>query len=85
MSHTHSEIGGRFAAVASAEVIGSTALPNYPAAAAHQADPCGPEPALGYSVDAMPGDPTDVPASTTPLVEDRVGSPPSSRKPFRRY
>jgi hypothetical protein len=34
--------------------VGSTALPQYPAAASHQRDPCGLEPPLGYRVDAMP-------------------------------
>ena len=84
LAHTHDDLsGGRFAKVSPQIIVGADPITNYPAAAAHQHDPVGPEPPLGYSVDAMPGDPTDVPASTTPLVEDRVGSPPSSR-PFRR-
>jgi hypothetical protein len=37
---------GRFSAVSAAYVVGSTAVPAYPAAAAHQFDPCGPEPPL---------------------------------------
>jgi hypothetical protein len=53
MSHTHSEMGGRFTEVGAAHIVGSTALPNYPAAAAHQADPCGLESALGYRIDAL--------------------------------
>ena len=34
---------GRFNAIANAQVVGAQPIPNYPAAAAHQADPCGPE------------------------------------------
>ena len=45
---------GRFSAIANAQVVGAQPIPNYPAAAAHQADPCGPEPALGFEIDAMP-------------------------------
>ena len=45
---------GRFSAIANAQVIGATAIPSYPAAAAHQADPCGTEPPLGFEIDAMP-------------------------------
>src|SRR6516165_2906444 len=45
---------GRFSAVSAAYVVGSTAIPQYPAAASHQRDPCGLEPPLGYRVDAMP-------------------------------
>jgi hypothetical protein len=48
--------GGRFAAVGTPRVVGSTPNPSaqYPAAAAHQADPVGVEPPLGYDVNAMP-------------------------------
>jgi hypothetical protein len=91
LSHTHDDIHqGRFAAIGPAVVIGTKAgvASAYPAAAAHQHDPCGPEPALGYSVDAMPdlevaslvstpqatGGPTD---PATSLAVDR-GSPLSS-------
>jgi hypothetical protein len=53
MSHTHSELGGRFSvAQASPYVIGTTAVPIYPQAA-FQHDPCGPEPGLGFRIDAM--------------------------------
>ena len=47
--------GGRFAAIGAPTVTGATAIPKYPAAAAHQADPVGTEPPLGFSVDDMPG------------------------------
>jgi hypothetical protein len=45
---------GRFAAIGVPTVTGATPIPKYPAAAAHQADPCGPEPVLGYDVNEMP-------------------------------
>jgi len=47
---------GRFAAVGSPRVIGSTAgvASQYPAAAAHQADPVPTEPPLGIDINAMP-------------------------------
>jgi hypothetical protein len=47
---------GRFTQVNATTVVGATAVPQYPAAAPHHADPCGPEPALGFSVEAMPSD-----------------------------
>ena len=54
MSHTHDDIHqGRFAAIGPAVVVGSTAVPQYPAAAAHQRDPCGQEPPLGYRIDEL--------------------------------
>jgi hypothetical protein len=54
-SHTHDDIHqGRFASIGPATVVGSTQFPSYPAASAHQHDPCGPEPPLGHRVDAMP-------------------------------
>jgi hypothetical protein len=55
LSHTHDDIHqGRFAAIGPAVVVGADPVPNYPAAASHQRDPCGPEPPLGYRIDAMP-------------------------------
>ena len=72
---------GRFSAIANAQVVGATAVPNYPAASAHQADPCGTEPPLGYRIDELEpleltteaqatGDAVVAPSSTTPLVDD---------------
>ena len=77
---------GRFSAVETATVVGAQPTVNYPAAAAHQHDPCGPEPSLGYRIDAMEpstdfssaspveqtGGPTD---PATPLAVERGGSP----------
>jgi hypothetical protein len=44
---------GRFAATGVPTVTGSTPIPKYPAAAAHQADPVGTEPPLGFSVNDL--------------------------------
>src|SRR5215472_4151819 len=76
---------GRFTAHERSTVVGAQPTFNYPAAAAHQADPCGIEPPLGYRIDAMPEqeplevsfpspqatDPADAPS--TPLGQ-RAGS-----------
>ena len=44
---------GRFSAVETATIVGSQPTINYPPAAAHQRDPCGPEPSLGYRIDDL--------------------------------
>lgn len=44
---------GRFSAVDVQTVVGANPIPNYPAAAAHQRDPCGQEPPLGYRIDDL--------------------------------
>jgi hypothetical protein len=41
---------GRFRATGVPSVTGATPVPSYPAAGAHQADPVGTEPPLGFSV-----------------------------------
>jgi hypothetical protein len=53
MSHTHSDAGGRFSNVGAQTVVGQSEVTRYPAAAAHQRDPCGIEPPLGYSVNDL--------------------------------
>jgi hypothetical protein len=54
LSHTHDDLGGgRFAAISNPHVVGSTAVPIYPAAAL-QHDPVGLEPPLSYRIDEMP-------------------------------
>jgi len=57
LSHTHDEIGGRFAAIGHAQVVGAGPVPKYPAASTpwHGPDPVGDEPPLGFPIDAMPG------------------------------
>ena len=44
---------GRFSAVETTYVVGSKPTIAYPAAGAHQADPCGTEPALGYDINSL--------------------------------
>ena len=44
---------GRFAATGTPIVTGATPVPKYPAAGAHQADPVGTEPPLGFSVNDL--------------------------------
>jgi hypothetical protein len=98
IGHYTQEAGGRLLQVASAQVVGASALPSYPAAAAHQRDPVGQEPALGYSVnDLTPSelDPSMVSACldaqagpaddapSNPLNVERSAGPP--RKPSRRF
>jgi hypothetical protein len=95
LAQTHSEIGGRFAQVGAQTVVGAEPVPNYPAAAAHQRDPCGIEPPLGYSVnelepsiaatgpvEAQAGGPVDAPSS--PLDVEHTG-PSLSSKFDRRF
>jgi hypothetical protein len=55
---------GRFSQVTTAYVIGSTPTPAaaYPAASAHQHDPCGQEPPLGYRIDEM--EPLETPSAS---------------------
>jgi hypothetical protein len=78
-SHTHSDAGGRFAAVGAATVIGSTAVPQYPAASSPVAfDPVPKEEPLGYCIDAMP---ELEPSSSAPVQATGPtldGEPPSS-------
>ena len=89
---------GRFSAISAAVVVGSKAdvAGAYPAASAHQHDPVGPEPPLGYAIDAMPAleasadepqatDPTSAPSSPLgrvgSLSSDELGRGPSSLNP----
>ena len=70
------DIPGRFSAVAHATVVGADPIPNYPAAAAHQHDPCGLEPPIGYRIDAMP-DPEE-PSTVHHAAVEQTGEPPSA-------
>jgi hypothetical protein len=57
LSHTHSELGGRFAVTEHQTIIGvvSPAPPPLPANSPwHGSDPVPDEPPLGYRIDAMP-------------------------------
>ena len=89
MSHTHSELGGRYsAATPTPYVIGSTSTPIYPQASApFQRDPVPIEPPLSFDNPALvstcadhveaQGDAADVPAS--PLSVERSAGPPYRR------
>jgi hypothetical protein len=69
LSHTHiDDAGGRFAAVNAATIVGQTPAPKYPAASAHQADPVGIEPPLGFSVN-------DLEPSAHPVAAEQTGDP----------
>jgi hypothetical protein len=53
LSHTHSDLGGRYSGVGAQTIVGAEPTTRYPAASAHQHDPCGTEPPLGYSVSEL--------------------------------
>jgi hypothetical protein len=57
LSHTHSELGGRFSNVGAALVVGTTPNPYPPLPENNpwRSDPVPNEPPLGYCIDAMPG------------------------------
>jgi hypothetical protein len=90
MSHTHSDAGGRFAKIGAASVIGSTAVPQYPAASAAHQIQLPDEPPLGFDnpelepptmpspVEAQAGGPADAPA--TPLPVEHAGPSSSYRR-----
>jgi hypothetical protein len=74
LSHTHSDLGGRYALVSPQTIVGADPIPNYPAAAAHQHDPVPQEPPLGYRID-NPSDPVEAPSFTQQATGPT--SPPS--------
>jgi hypothetical protein len=78
--------GGRFAKQSPSIVIGSTAVPMYPAASHAQSDPCGPEMPLGYAIDAM--EPTgsyhEIQASIAKLGASAEAEPSVKIGPLRR-
>jgi hypothetical protein len=92
MSHAEADAAtplGRFTQVNAAKVVGSTAFPQYPAAAPHQHDPCGQEPPLGYRIDDLEpstvvtdveahGGPADAPASSLAFLSVERAGPSSS-------
>jgi hypothetical protein len=70
-SQAHDEAGGRYASISPISVVGADPTLKYPAAAAHQADPVGIEPPLGYSVDQV--EPIE-PSTVIPVVVE-AGAP----------
>ena len=84
------DIGGRYpGALGTPHIVGSTAVPIYPAAPAHQSDPVGLEPPNPEPLELRPeaqgnsGDAVDASSSGTPLADDveRTASPSSSGDP----
>jgi hypothetical protein len=73
LSHTHSELGGRFAVTDHQTITGvvSPAPPPLPANSPwHGRDPVPDEPPLGYRIDAMPElEPPPIVASSSPSVD----------------
>src|SRR6516165_9347931 len=83
LSHTHSELGGRFAVTNHQTITGvvSPAPPPLPSNSPwHGADPVPDEPPLGYRIDAMPEleTSTGVPSISSPVATDDPAVAPSS-------
>lgn len=72
---------GRFSAVDAASVVGANPIPNYPPAAAHQRDPCGQEPSLGYRIDEMPLEPSSLASSSAQATDPTSADAPSTTSP----
>jgi hypothetical protein len=84
LSHTHSDLGGRYSAVGAQTIVGQTPNP-YPAASSSWQIQLPDEPPLGLdnpelepsflatSPAQATGEPSDAPSD--PLVSERVGSP----------
>jgi len=82
LSHTHSEVGGRFALTEHQTITGvvSPSPPPLPANSPwHGPDPVPDEPPLGYRIDAMPEleSPTGVPPVSPPVATDDPADAPS--------
>jgi hypothetical protein len=80
LSHTHSELGGRFAATDHQTITGvvSPLPPPLPANSPwHGSDPVPNEPPLGYRIDEMHGfeNPTGVSVSPPVATDDPVAAP----------
>jgi hypothetical protein len=73
--------GGRFASLGAPTVTGATAIPKYPAAGAHQSDPVGIEPPLGFSVNDMPGLENPAGSSSGVLQPVEPGAPAAESAP----
>jgi len=83
LAHTHNDFGGRFAAISSPVVVGSEAIPKYPAAFLNH-DPVPTEPALGVDINALEpcGEPHELKATLGPSEHSDQATPnPSSQVP----
>jgi hypothetical protein len=81
LGFTHDEVGGRFKEVASSNVIGTTAIPPYPAASGPWQGPdlVGDEPPLAFdALEPFSGNPA---AQEAGEPTDAVGSPRNSLDP----
>ena len=96
LSHTHSDLGGRYALVSPSYVVGSTAIPQYPAASGpFQRDPVPDEPFLsacenpGFEpstvcpVTSVEGHCDAVATPSAPLDVECAASPLSQTEPSR--
>jgi hypothetical protein len=80
LSHTHDDTsGGRFRAIGTPSVTGTTPIPQYPQAGApFQRDPVPDEPPLGYRIDAInPHDPEPSPECPVQATDDPAHAPSS--------
>jgi hypothetical protein len=82
LSHTHSELGGRFAVTDHQTITGvvSPSPPPLPANSPwHGSDPVPDEPPLGYRIDEITGfeNPTGVSVSPPVATDDPAGAPSS--------
>jgi hypothetical protein len=75
LAHTHNDVGGRYAAISSPVVVGSSQIPQYPAAFL-QHDPVPDEPALGVDVNAM--EPCGQPHELRASIHHRRGNAQAS-------
>ena len=73
-STANDDAGGRWASVNAVSVVGAAPAVRYPAAAAHQRDPAGVEPPLGYDVNEMPGLEPSTDNSSLAAVEETGGA-----------
>ena len=80
LEHTHNEVGGRFAAISSPQIVGSTPIAKYEGAPNWSHDPVPSEPPLGFDNPALNPSALEQPrALATPPNPDRSQVPPLTR------
>jgi hypothetical protein len=85
--HQHDEAGGRFKEVGASNVIGTTEIPNYPAASPSWQIQLPDEPPLGHdnpTLEVGSELPQGQGAPETPSTDVECGAPPSSPRTYRR-